>query len=198
MGPPFRPESATADRSGLAASHQALVVGVSAEVERAGPCRPSPFGCVFLTSTSASDEASSGRPAGTRKVGELVGFCRSPGKRAGDGPRPARDGSAASHLEGLLLFMQAGPPPSSRAVYGAARLAVRQPRRSLSGRSAFREPDGAVVSQREAGVVGHFPGMAVWVDEDSRVSAVERLRRFSADPRTRRSSLVDDAVDLVG
>src|SRR5205085_411781 len=33
----------------------------------------------------------------------------------GGGPQPARDGSAASHLEGRLRFMQVGPPPSSRA-----------------------------------------------------------------------------------
>ena len=32
----------------------------------------------------------------------------------GGDPQPARDGSAANHLEGLELFMQAGPPPSSR------------------------------------------------------------------------------------
>ena len=35
------------------------------------------------------------------------GFCRSPGMREGGGPGPARDGSAASHLEGLTLFMYA-------------------------------------------------------------------------------------------
>jgi hypothetical protein len=82
-----------------------------------------------LASTSASDEASSGRPAGVREVGELVGFCRSPGERAGRWPRPARDGSAASHLEGLMLFVQAGPPPFSRAAHGAADRAGRQQRR---------------------------------------------------------------------
>ena len=79
-----------------------------------------------LTSTSASLEASSGRPTGTRKVGELVGFCRSPGGRAGRWPRPARDGSAANHLGGLLLSMQAGPPPFSRAIHGATEPAGRQ------------------------------------------------------------------------
>jgi hypothetical protein len=68
-----------------------------------------------LTSSSASPEASSGRPAGAGEVGELVGFCRSPGGRAGRWAPPARDGSAASHLGGLLRFMQAGPPPFSRA-----------------------------------------------------------------------------------
>ncbi len=41
-----------------------------------------------LTSTSASPEASSGRPTGTREVRERVGFCRSPGGRAGRWPRP--------------------------------------------------------------------------------------------------------------
>jgi hypothetical protein len=38
------------------------------------------------------------------------------GRGGGLGPR---DGSAASHLEGLVLSMQAGPPPSSRARHGA-------------------------------------------------------------------------------
>src|SRR5439155_10262225 len=49
--------------------------------------------------------------------GELVGFCRvlRPGDGRGGQPRPARDGSAASHLGGRVLFMQAGPPPFSRA-----------------------------------------------------------------------------------
>jgi hypothetical protein len=58
-----------------------------------------------LTSTSASPEASSGRPTGTREVGELVGFCRSPGGRAGRRPRPAR---------GRLSSQS---PRGSRAVY---------------------------------------------------------------------------------
>jgi hypothetical protein len=40
-------------------------------------------------------EASSGRPAGTREVGELVGFCRSPGMRAGE-VAPAREGRLSS------------------------------------------------------------------------------------------------------
>src|SRR5207244_3208438 len=35
-----------------------------------------------------------------------VGFCRSIRQAGGEVPRPARDGSAASHLEGLNLFMQ--------------------------------------------------------------------------------------------
>src|SRR5512134_677772 len=85
-----------------------------------------------LTRAAASGEASSGRPAGTREVGELVGFCRSPDRRAGGGPVPRGDGSAASHLEGLLLSMQAGPPPSSRTAYGAADLVMRQGRPSES------------------------------------------------------------------
>ena len=43
----------------------------------------------FPTGASASIEASSGRPTGTREVGELVGFCRLPGERAGaGGPGP--------------------------------------------------------------------------------------------------------------
>ena len=58
------------------------------------------------THVRSSDEGSSGRPAGTREVGELVGFCRSPGRRAGTCPGPSRDGSAASHLEGLMRYMQ--------------------------------------------------------------------------------------------
>jgi len=74
----------------------------------------------------ASDEASSGRPSGTCEVGESVGFCRSPGERAGWWPRPARGGSAADHLEGLLLSMQVGPPPSSRAAHSATERARRR------------------------------------------------------------------------
>jgi len=48
-----------------------------------------PFDDAFPASASASVEASSGRPTGTREVGELVGFCRLPGERAGaGGPGP--------------------------------------------------------------------------------------------------------------
>jgi hypothetical protein len=78
--------------------------------------RPSPFGGSPLRALRSPTETSSVRPVGAREVGDLVGFCRSPGKASGGGPpQPARDGSAASHLEGRLRFMQVGPPPSSRA-----------------------------------------------------------------------------------
>ena len=49
-------------------------------------------------------------------------------RQAGEVVSPARrDGSAATHLEGLLLFMQDGPPPSSRTRHGATPVAQRQP-----------------------------------------------------------------------
>src|ERR1700752_85079 len=51
-----------------------------------------------------------------------------PASGRGGEPWPARDGSAATHLEGLLLFMQDGPPPSSRTAHGAAAVAERQQR----------------------------------------------------------------------
>jgi hypothetical protein len=57
-----------------------------------GPARSIAHG---LTSTSASLEVSSGRPAGTGEVGDLVGFCRSPGGRAG-AVAPAREGRLSS------------------------------------------------------------------------------------------------------
>ena len=48
-------------------------------------------------------------------------------RQSGLGGGPAREGRlAASHLEGLLRFMQVGPPPSSRTAHAASRLAVRQ------------------------------------------------------------------------
>ena len=57
--------------------------------ERAGPNGAGPSDDAFPASASASVEASSGRPTGTREVGELVGFCRLPGERAGaGGPGP--------------------------------------------------------------------------------------------------------------
>ena len=56
-----------------------------------GPARCGPARSMTLPlELSASIEASSGRPTGTREVGELVGFCRLPGIRAGardPGPR---------------------------------------------------------------------------------------------------------------
>jgi hypothetical protein len=67
-------------------------------------------------SASASDETRPVDQAGAREGGELVWIL--PVTRQAGGRwtlRPARDGSAASHLEGLELSMQAGPPPSSRA-----------------------------------------------------------------------------------
>jgi hypothetical protein len=57
--------------------------------ERADPTWAGPFDDAFPAGASASIEASSGRPTGTREVGELVGFCRLPGERAGaGGPGP--------------------------------------------------------------------------------------------------------------
>jgi hypothetical protein len=52
-----------------------------------GPTRrgAGPFDEAFPAGASASIEASSGGPTGTREVGELVGFCRLPGERAGAG-----------------------------------------------------------------------------------------------------------------
>ena len=76
--------------------------------------------------------------AGTREVGDLVGFCRSPGIRAGRWPRPARDGSAASHLGGLLPSMQVGPPPFSRTAHREARAARWQQRPPGKGRRSDR------------------------------------------------------------
>ena len=50
---------------------------------------PGPFVASRLASASVlSLEASSGRPAGAREVGELVGFCRSPGTAGGRWPGP--------------------------------------------------------------------------------------------------------------
>src|SRR4029453_15080342 len=57
--------------------------------ERAAPTWAGPFDHAVPAGASASIEASSGRPTGTREVGELVGFCRLPGERAGaGGPGP--------------------------------------------------------------------------------------------------------------
>ena len=50
-----------------------------------GPAPDGPARSMTPLELSASTEASSGRPAGTREVGELVGFCRLPGIRAGAG-----------------------------------------------------------------------------------------------------------------
>ena len=97
-----------------------------------GPAR---FDC--LASASGLRRGPSARPGRNSQVGDLVGFCRSPGLRARRWPRPARDGSAASHLEGLVPYMQAGPPPSSRARHGALGRALwQQSRRTCHGNPA--------------------------------------------------------------
>src|SRR5262245_15215700 len=68
-----------------------------------------PHRCFGLT------KASSGRPAGTDEVGELV-WILPVARRTGGAVAPAREGRlAANHLGGLLRFMQVGPPPFSRA-----------------------------------------------------------------------------------
>src|SRR5947209_19513578 len=74
--------------------------------------------------------ARSTRP-GLARVGGLVWICRaSPADGTGRfSPGPTRDGSAASHLGGRVRFMQAGPPPFSRAAYGATRKDGWQPPR---------------------------------------------------------------------
>jgi len=57
-----------------------------------------------------------------------------PARAGPGGSRPARDGSAASHLEGLRPFMQAGPPTS------------------LSYRTWCRSPSGTATTQRKLAV----------------------------------------------
>jgi hypothetical protein len=81
--------------TGCLAPPRRLVAGIHPGYEWAGPGGPAHSVAYRLTSTSASDEASSGRPAGTRKVGELVEFCRSPGKASWGWP-PAREGRLSS------------------------------------------------------------------------------------------------------
>src|SRR5262245_44504642 len=77
--------------------------------------RPVPRTSVRLTGASASVGGSSGRPAGTDGVGELV-WILPVARRTGGAVAPAREGRlAANHLGGLLRFMQVGPPPFSRA-----------------------------------------------------------------------------------
>jgi hypothetical protein len=67
----------------------AVAYRVHVQRERAGPTWAGPFDEAFPAGASASVEASSGRPTGTSEVGELVGFCRLPGERAGaGGPGP--------------------------------------------------------------------------------------------------------------
>jgi hypothetical protein len=51
----------------------------------------------------------------------------------------------------------------------------------LRQRSTLAKPDPPVGAQGPAGVVGHFPRMAVRVDEDARVSAPECPGRLAAD-----------------
>ena len=62
---------------------------------------------------------------------------------------------------------------------------------------ALRKMQAAFIAELEPGVEGDFPRMAVRVEEDPRIAAVERLRRFAPDPCARRPGLLDDAVDLV-
>src|SRR3972149_1331771 len=124
---PARPWRAPARAAARCRSRASTDPTTSHRRERAGPQRARPVrGTYLLTSTPASDEASSGRPSGTCEVGESVGFCRSPGERAGWWPRPARGGSAADHPEGLLVSMQVGRPPSSPAAHSATERARRR------------------------------------------------------------------------
>jgi hypothetical protein len=68
---------------------RAVAYRVLVQRERAGPTWAGPSDEAFPAGASASVEASSGGPTGTSEVGELVGFCRLPGVRAGaGGPGP--------------------------------------------------------------------------------------------------------------
>src|SRR5439155_14086717 len=122
-----------------------------------GRLSPAPSAFSVPVTSQALQRFGSRRPVDqpeTCEVGELVGFRRvlRPGYGRGGQPRPARDGSAASHLGGRVLFMQAGPPRFSRAANTATEAGVwqlsppnippeKQPatpkgRRMLSGSSA--------------------------------------------------------------
>src|SRR4029453_14674110 len=82
--------------------------------ERADPTWAGPFDDAFPA--GASQPRSRRRPVDQPEPVRSVSWLDSAGFPAsgrGWRPRPARDGSAASHLEGLELFRQ-GPPPFSR------------------------------------------------------------------------------------
>jgi hypothetical protein len=100
-----------------------------------------PFGWKSLASTSACDEATSGRPAGTREVGELVGFCRGLRQAGGRWPGPrgtaqqpvtSRVSCGLCKLDHLLPLVPHMVPQASR--YGNnAPSAARRPGRSNRG-----------------------------------------------------------------
>jgi len=55
----------------------------------------------------------------------------------------------------------------------------------------------AIIVEAKTRIVGDFPGMAVEVAEDVRISAVEGLRRFACDFCAVRTGLVDDLVHFL-
>ena len=57
--------------------------------------------------------------------------------------------------------------------------------------------DAPVRQQREARVVGDFPDVAVEIAKTTRVAPVEGLSGLAGDDRARRTSLLDDLVDLL-
>jgi hypothetical protein len=91
-GNPFLPEECSKTRRPTRPSPANVILG---QTNGLGPAWAQPVQLRSLPSASLSDETSSGRPTGAREVGELVGFCRSPGKRAGRSA-PAREGRLSS------------------------------------------------------------------------------------------------------
>ena len=118
------------------------------ERERADPTWAGPFDDAFPAGASASIEASSGRPTGTREVGELVGFCRLPGERAGLAA-PAREGRLSSQSPRGSRAVSARTTPFLPYTHGAAEREGRQPTRSrrsprVGSRERGNEPDADV------------------------------------------------------
>jgi hypothetical protein len=73
----------------------------------AGPWGPAPSCFPTRRAVANRNDAPSGRPTEAYELGDLVWILPViPACGRGGGPRPARDGSAASHLEGLMLTMQ--------------------------------------------------------------------------------------------
>jgi hypothetical protein len=118
-------------------------------------------------------EASSGRPAGTREVGELVGFCRSPGKRSGWWPRPrgtaqqpvtSRVSCCSCKLDHLLSLVPHMVPQASRNGNDrgglSAPIALARAAPVVSGAAGGRlrriqdHPSGELAANRASGEVG--------------------------------------------
>ena len=139
-----------------------------------------------LPPTTSARSAATRRPASSGS-----GSCASTGSTptASGATASARSARDRTRVTRLVLNQHKHPRHAPRP--RASGLCLKQHKAGLLG-----EGGRAVVADRPVRVVRDLPRVAVWVDEDARVAAPERLGAVARDRGARCLRLGDDCVDL--